>query len=310
MKALTEEVLAGSVVVTSDATIWYSCGDWQLKGVKDAIPCIPAYLIEERFPKGHPVQKEIQVGGVRYIKVFGHYGLPLEVHRSTIYPSMQNMIYSRSYGRMVFVKKNYIKHLSSPTEYRAKMFRELPEAREVFEDLAEVLGIPIESLGISGSVVAVKAPSWRHETDFTVHGYHACETAVQNIHQNRLVGVFSQEQLAPYHMPFKYKGKWFDPHYSDPQKERRLQGAEISRIATLKEKVFLITEASEGIYYPAIYSVQEGKRLITFRTSQRGLYRKGQRVSFEKISLAQIVFPGGVSEEFYMVSDDEWGEIL
>lgn len=208
-------LLAGSVVRTSDQTLWYSCGDWQLSGISDAYPCIPAYILESLFPVDTKINKRIVAFNKSYVKIFGHYGLPLNTHRDVLYTSMEDIIYPISLGRMVFVKKSHILEAKDPKQYRARLLRELEDAEEIYNSLVNLLGVSINDLGISGSVLAIGTPSWRHETDFSIYGRSACGKVFSLIEENRNSGIFSKESIPPYHMPFKYMGKWFDPHFSD-----------------------------------------------------------------------------------------------
>jgi len=223
---------------------------------------------------------------------------------------MEGVIYPFSLGRMVFVRKSHILEIRDPKKFREQFLRDLEEADAVYKSLVRALGISIEDSGISGSVLVIGTPSWRHETDFAVYGEHACTQAFSAIEENRHTGIFSQESLYPYHMPFRYQGRWFDPHFSDAAKERFLHGAMITVLATLEDITLRITDDTDGLFYPVIYHVDEGKKLVSFRSSHRGLYRRGQQVHFSSLSDAELIFPSGETETVFLVIHDEWGEVL
>lgn len=308
MGTINNKVIAGSIIKTQDQALWYSCGDWRLKGMDGSLPCILTYIPEESFPSGLKTPKKVTSDKMSFFKVFGHYGVSLDDYRNVLISEKRNMLYPISLGRTVFLKEEYILEIKDPLVYREKYFKESEESNIIFRSLIEILEIPIESIGIGGSALALDSSVGRKDVDFGIYGLENCIKALTQIEKNRNDHVFSRLSLPPYHMPFQYKGIWFDPHFSEPKKEGVLNGASISIIRKLGEMTLSITDDSDGIFFPAIYYVEGEKKLISFWTSHRGLYQKGQRVKFESLSEIEISFPNGFSEIVLAVIDNEWGQ--
>jgi len=307
-KIMGKEVIAGSVLVSSEGTIWYACGDWALRGIENVIPCVPAYVLKSSLPDGLTLEKQITVGRHVYAKIFGYHGLSLAQHREYIFPRMNRIIHQVTVGRVAFLNRKAIEHISDPRQFRELFLDKLEGARATFQRLAEELRISIIDIGISGSVLAIGSPSWRHEIDFSVMGAENCSVAFHMLTENRLNGVFSKQSMPPYHMPFAFEGKWFDPHFSDTSKEKVLNGGSITLGGSLRKVILRITDDSNGIFFPTFYGTEKGKRLLTFRPSHRGLYRNGDRVYFENLGIGVVTYASGLCEEVYLVVNEEWGE--
>lgn len=300
-------IRSGSVVCTDNGAVWYCCGDWRLKGFPDGVPCILGYIpLSEALPVTEKT-KILHIGDYAYTKAFGQ---PLSVYRTAFLGLQRELIHSPSFGKVVFVKHARIVEVHDPPAFTADFLARKADMRELVQSLAVVLGVPFESIAIGGSTMVTRGLVRRHEIDVGFYGHKWSRKAFRAIEQQRNDTIFSCASLPPFHLPFRYRGVWFDPQFSEGERERHfLRGATIHRIRHLGEQVLSIRDDRDGIFFPAVYGVQGRKRLISFRTGHRGLFRRGQQVRFTSLSLIRLTYRTGRTEVSYGVLDDEWGEI-
>ena len=227
----------GSVIRTQDNTLWYCCGSWCLDEAPNSYPCMLGYIPEDQFPPELEKIKTITVRGRSYVKVFGHYGQSLDIHRTVLMKSRREMVHPVSLGRLFFVKKESIAAVQDPRAYVSTFLQAMEGASELFASLVDILGISLKDFGVSGSTLVIEVPSWRHEIDFVVYGYDQCRKTCRAIQQHRDDSVFSKAALPPYHLPFRYQDKWFDPQYCEADQERHfLHGASVTMVKSLKRQ--------------------------------------------------------------------------
>lgn len=302
---------AGSVIQTSDDALWYCWGSWQLKETLDSYPCMLGYVPEDTFPAELQKIKTINVNGRVYVKVFGYFGQPLEVHRTILMRSRNEIVHPVSFGRLYFVKRSHIKAVQDPKEYVNKFLTTMEGAPKLFSSLVEILGVCLGDIGITGSTLTINAPSWRHEIDFFVYGRDKSKKLYRAIQDHRDDKIFSKKSLPPYHMPFEYQGKWFDPQFSEGDQEKPLlSGAALNVVRMLKDITLTICDDQNGVFYPPVYIVEQSKKLISFKPSHRKLFIKGQQIFFPSLSLVRLHHVDGSEETAYAILHDEWGKAI
>lgn len=303
-----KKVRMGSVVQTDDGAFWYACGDWRLKGILNAYPCMLAYVPQEELSVA--IRKKVKLlvsGGRKYGKAFGHFGVPIERYREELLRARENIIHPVFLGRAVFFKNSHIVQVRDPVGFLKTFMSEMKSSRSIFQSLADILHVPLRSMGISGSNLVIGIPVWRHENDIIVYGRKRSQRAFLEIQRHRDDRVFSRRALAPFHTQFRYRGKWFDPLFGESMRERPfIDECTFHVVRKIGKRTYTIIEDHDGIFFPAVYRLDNGKRLISFRLSHRGLFAKGQHVTFSTLSVVRIRYPSAREETAYAVLHDEW----
>ncbi len=305
------KVRAGSVIRTEDGSLWYCAGNWHLKETPNYFPCILAYVPEDSYPTQLKIIKTIEMDGVTYVKVFGYFGPSLEIYRTSLMEPRKGILHPISFGHLSFLRKSHIVGIQDPRAYVSTFLQTLEGAPGLFSSLVEILGLSLEDIGISGSTLALGVPSWRHEIDFCVYGREKSKKVNRAIRRHRDDYLFSKASLPPYHLPFKYQGRWFDPQFSESDRERSfIHGASLAVIKRSKNVTLTIHDDQNGIFYPSVYMIGRGRRLISFKPSHRGLFTSGQKVFFSSLSLVRIRHANKLEEVAYAILQDEWGDIV
>ncbi|RJO59027.1 hypothetical protein C4546_04340 [Candidatus Parcubacteria bacterium] len=305
---LNSQIALGSVIHTSDDAFWYCAGHWKINNIQDACPCILAYIpLEEARSNSLKVEKTLEFNGRIYVKVFGRYGQTLEIYRKVLIATRHKLIWPLHLGRSAFVKYSAIVEVRDPRSFLHVFTANLDDAEEIFSELSKILQVPLNQMGLSGSNLVINVPMWRHENDFVIYGTSTSRNAFNLIEANRDEKTFSRSALPPFHTQFKFKNMWFDPIFS-PEVETRhfFDGCLLEVGESIGEVTSIISEDKDGIFFPAVYTLQNGIRLFSFRISHRGLFTKNRPVSFSSLSRIILTYPDGHKEDAYGILDDEW----
>ncbi len=299
-------VRGGSVLRTDTGAFWYCDGDWRLKGFENAYPAVLAYVPCEDVAVDSEKFKTLLIDGRTYIKV---YGQPLPVYREILRSSQPAAFYSTALGKGVYVKQSRITEARDPLAFAEQFLPAMERERATFQSLADVLHVPLKSIGISGSTLVLGRPERRHEIDVVFYGRSACRRIARLIERNRDDVVFSRVSLPPFHLPFQHHGIWFDPQFSEGDRERHpLDGASIRIVRRFGETTVRIKDDRDGVFFPALYGTTNRRRLISFRLGHRGFFRRGDTVVFPSLSLIRMTYANGQLETAYGILNDEWGE--
>lgn len=299
---------SGSVLLAENGTYWYSCGPWRIQNFPNSIPSILAYAPEnEKFIK-HNNQKTLSKGEQTLLKIFGR---PFQEYTDSYIVHMQGMIESFTLGRVAFLPKERIIEVNDPKDFTKHFISNSPRQGRVLLELIDLLQIPLKNIGISGSSLVLMKPVERHEIDLCVYGKTESRRIFTLLEEYRKREIVRDRPNPELHLPFSYNGVLFDPQFAEGEYERgHLDGVNIRFIKKLSDIQVSIYNTVDAIFYPPIYQTTEGRRLISFRPGHRGLFREGQTVQFQSISLIELSYPNMEKETVFAVLEDEWGTII
>jgi len=89
-----------------------------------------------------------------------------------------------------------------------------------------------------------------------------------------------------------------------------MEKSHIEVCETVCNTTFSVLQSPDSIFFPAVYETSEHIKLISFRPGQRAYLRPGQIVSFESLSLVNMSWANGTTEEALAVLNDESGTVL
>lgn len=301
------KIIAGSIVKSKNGYFWYCCGDWSINNLK-SLPCILSYVpIDNEFgfsdSKYHT--KQIEIDNKKYLKTFGQ---DIKKFQDLFYQANREIDFS--IGKVAFLKRENIFSIKNPKDFVQNFVRNVKKDGQIFCELMDILKLPKDSVGISGSCLMFDKPIKRHEIDFVIYGIRESVKAKKIILVKRKNGIFSQNSLGKFHLPFKYKGVWFDPQFAFSEDEKNfINNHKISILEDEKDITLKIIDDSMGIFFPAIYITDLG-RLISFRPGHRGLFKKNNYLKFKSLKKAILENYLGKKEFVNVIINDEWCEIV
>lgn len=299
-------IRSGSVIRTDTGAYWYCCGDWRLQGIEDAYPAILAYTPREDVSIDSEKFKTLLIEGRTFIKV---YGQPIEVYRELLRSTQGDVYLPSALGKVAFVRQSRITEMKDPVAFASVFLQAMPRERSAFQSMAELLRIPVEAIGVSGSTLVLSLPERRHEIDIVFYGRAASRRIFRVIERNRNDVVFLRASMPPFHLPFHHQGVWLDPQFSEGERERHFLDGASMRVLRQPPGITLgITDVRDGIFFPSVYGTNRRHRLISFRPGHRGFFHRGDRAHFPLLSLVRFTYASGRVETAYGILNDEWGE--
>lgn len=305
--AYRTDIIPGCVLRTYDGSFWYCIGNWKPKGLHGVVPCVLGYVPEgERFPAVEN-QKRLRANGHDLLKIFGQ---PIGTIR-TFLAQMGDFIEPLTLGRIVFLDTRNVVEVHNPKDFVRPFVEQIRPEGDLLIELCEHFGLDLDDIGIGGSSLMFRSPQRRPEIDFVIYDRKKSLRTVKAIFDGRANGLFADEWLGNFFLPFRYKSIWFDPQPCTAAEERDvLDGAELQVVGREERPVLEITENEESIFMPALYGTAGGRRLITFRPGQRAYFRTGQKVGFDSLSVVDVRWSDGREETLYGVLDEEFGTVL
>jgi len=297
--------MTGSIVETIDGCFWYSCGNWSVNG-SAGHPCMLGYVPERERKSTQHVQKTLDVRNSRLVKTMGIPHGPYSEYLS----SKGSMLEGTQLGRTVFLKQGFVRDVRNPKLFLKRYIRKecLKEAEAVMS-LMSALNIKEDDMGISGSSLMFDEPTHRHEVDFAVYGKGESRRVWKAINEMREEGATAP--VDKYYQRFMYDGVCFDPQFSEGDGEKNaIDGCTIGFMDDEMDLEMKIEDDELSIFYPAIYTIDGGRKLISFRPGHRGLFENGSAVKFGRLKRVRIAWPDGTEDDGYAIIRDERGEIL
>jgi len=300
----------GSILRASDGTYWYTCGSWRLASAADGIPSILAYAPEGRGFPHREGQKKLQLGGVTLLKISNQ---PLDAYTQVYLPTVSRVMVGPRFGRLVFLWEDAVVEVRDPRAFTRRFVDAVCPEGPLAAELLGLLGVEVEDAGVWGSSLMFDEPVRRHETDLVIYGRELSAKAYERFTGGAVPSeALELDPRLGLCTVFRYKGAPIDLFFDPNEREGHwLDRAAIRVVARLGDQCIRIADSSDGLFYPASYTCEGGKRLISFRPAHaRRFFAPGARLRFDSLSLVEIVPLGGGAEEAYAVLDYETAEFL
>jgi hypothetical protein len=223
------------------------------------------------------------------------------------------MLVGPRFGRLVFLREEEVVEVRDPRAFTRRFIEAVYPEGPLAAELLALLGARLEDAGVWGSSLMFDEPVRRHETDLVIYGRAQSAKAYERFTSGAVPAqALEFDPRLGLCTVFRYKGSpidlFFDP---DEQEKHWLDGAAIRVLDQLREERVRIADSAEGLFYPASYACEGGKRLISFRPAHaRRFFAPGTRLRFDSVSLVEIVPRDGRAEEVYAVLDYETAEFL
>lgn len=293
---------AGSVVFDNNKFLYYTAGDWYPSDYPTSVPSFLAYVPTDSVDL--PDAKKIEISGQSYAKVFNQ---DLNTFRE-IYGQF-GIPFDDRFGKIALPEYQDITLVCSPLDIREVM-RTHPAVGHTMSRLLAVLGMENQysSVRVGGSWLLNPNNVNRYDIDIKFGGYAKASLAWQRINQAYKDGNITKFSNR-FNLPFKFEETIFDPQFSLSATDYNpfagfVIGDSLPDISATTE--FTILSTYRSIFFPIIYGTDKGP-LISFRPGQRGLFKEGQKIVFDKpIPACDMTFSKKNPQVCYLVGEDQY----